>query len=64
MEDKDTSTLSDKMVECGEPYSLHTKDVQEFIQRRNRLDMMLHKQEITWEEYIEMRNKIAGSKLT
>ena len=40
------------------------KDVKEFIKKRNRLDMMNRNREITWQEYIERRNKLAGEELS
>jgi len=58
-------SLSDKREEdiCWEGYSYSEEDVKEFIRLRNRLDMMLRNHEITWEEFIDKRNKLAGKEL-
>ncbi|KKK58106.1 hypothetical protein LCGC14_3047740, partial [marine sediment metagenome] len=42
---------------------IEDKKVKEFIRLRNRLDMMLRNHEITWEEFIDKRNKLAGKEL-
>ena len=57
-----TSTLSDKMVECGEPYSLHTKDVREFI-RRLKDEYCYCVEKIKPCRSCKFIDKLAGSKL-
>ncbi len=60
------NNLSEKIEEYGTPSGgkvIYVKDIKTFIQKRNRLDMMMRNREITWEEYIEERNKLAGDEL-
>ncbi len=42
---------------------IHVKDIKEFINKRNWLDMKLKTKQITWDEYLERRTKLAGDDL-
>lgn len=64
-----TNTLSSKIFRHPDfPYQedakfIYVKDVKTFIKDRNKLDMLLRKKKITWNDYVDERNKLAGSEL-
>ena len=60
--------LSNNMIQAhikdeSKGYYLLSKDVKEFIKLRDNLDIALKFEDMSWEEYLDKRNKLAGSKL-
>ena len=55
--------LKKKLVPNSASGRIYVKDVKEFINKRNWLDMKLKTKQITWDEYLERRTKLAGDDL-